>query len=92
MGVVTSCLPAVWGREQAFLCRPLSVLRGGDDAREDETETAQEPPVAHGARQDQIHIVEEDHEQPDDAQSDHQDGQPRRARSMSRARTRGVTG
>lgn len=92
MGVVTGCSPQVWARDQTFWGRELSVLRGRNDAGENESQTAQEPPVAGGSGQEQIHIVEEDHEQTDDAQSDHQDRQPSGARGMDRARTRGVTG
>lgn len=72
--------------------QPLAVLRGGDDAGEDETQTAEEPPVAGRTGQEQVDVMKEDHEQPDDAERDHHDRKPCGARNMHRARTRGVAG
>lgn len=92
MGVVTVCSPAVWAFEQAFFSSPLSVLRGSNDAREDETQAAEKPPVAGRTGQEQVDVVKEDHEQPDDAERDHHDRKPCGARNMHRARTRGVAG
>lgn len=92
MGVVTGCSPAVWPRDQGLLLGVLSILRGGDDAGEDETKAAEKPPVARRSGQEQIHIVQENDQKADDAEGDHHDGQPGRAWRMHRARARGVAG
>ena len=91
MGVVTGCSPAVWHREQGFLWRALSVLGGGDDAGEDEAKAAQKPPVARRSGQEQIDIVQEDHQEADDEQGEHHKGKPDRAWGMRGAGSRGVT-
>jgi len=92
MGVVTCCSPAVWARDQDFLCRALSVLGGGDDAGEDEAKATQKPPVARRPGQEQIDIVQENHHEADDAKGDHHNGKPGRAWGMHGAGSRGVAG
>ena len=89
MGVVTGCSPAVWAGQHRFF-RALAVLRCGDDPGEYEAKTAKQPPVTRRTGQDQVDVVEEDHEQADDAQRDHHDGQPGWARGMNGARARRV--
>ena len=92
MGVVTGCSSAVWAPDQGFLCSALSVLGGGDDAGEDEAKAAEKPPVAGRSGQEQIHVVQENDQKADDAESNHHNGEPSRAWSMNGAGTRGVAG
>ncbi len=70
----------------------LAILRGRDYAGEDATQTAEEPPVARGAWNQQIDIMKENNQKAQAEQDQHHDRNPAGTHRRRARCRRGVTG